>query len=167
MVELEATKRESCPKIVWQGLLTAMIGGEDSCSVNVPGMETMTGMRGIQSCILNSMPGPGASFCCTCLLLLKGVHPLRWMGMDVDGVEGCMANGGVMGMKGKICSGSVANGVGRVEGVMIGVMVGGGLIMEGLMIMDGNVGGVGCGSLLPHLGLRSRTIRVQGRQEIF
>ena len=54
-----------------------------------------------------------------------------------------MACGGTMGMKGKICSGSVANGVGVVEGVMVGVMMGGGLIMEGLMIMDGNVGGVG------------------------
>ena len=41
----------------------------------------------------------------------------------MDGVEGCMASGGAMGMKGKICSGSVANGVGVVEGVMVGVIV--------------------------------------------
>ncbi|MQM13976.1 hypothetical protein Taro_046902 [Colocasia esculenta] len=31
----------------------------------------------------------------------SGVHPLHWMGVDVDGVEGCMASGGAMGMKGK------------------------------------------------------------------
>ncbi|MQL69299.1 hypothetical protein Taro_001583 [Colocasia esculenta] len=88
-----------------EGLLMAMIGGEDSHSVN----------------------------------LFKCLHPFCWMGVDMVGVMGgCMASGDAMGMKGKICSGLVANGVGEMGGVMIGVMVGGGLIMEGLVNVDGN-----------------------------
>ncbi|MQM21462.1 hypothetical protein Taro_054503, partial [Colocasia esculenta] len=51
------------------------------------------------------------------------VHPLRWMGMDMVRVMGdCVASGGVKGMIGSSCSGSVAKGVGVVGGIMVGVM---------------------------------------------
>ena len=46
-------------------------------------------------------------------------------------------------MIGRLCLDWAASGVGVVGGVMIGLTVGGGLIMEGLIAMDGNMGGVG------------------------